>query len=111
MFFKIYKRHIEINIVKTGSVIHPTDILPAIDHCTSLPPFNNPIPITPPTIAWELDTGTSGKVGKFKEIKKLLMPCDANRNKTMEWDKTTTKAEIGEILSKSFPTVNITFFE
>ena len=51
MFFKMYKRHIEINIVKTGSVIHPTDILPAIDHFTSLPPFNNPIPITPPTIA------------------------------------------------------------
>jgi hypothetical protein len=29
-----------------------------------LPPFKKPIPITPPTIACELETGTKGKDGK-----------------------------------------------
>ena len=42
-----------------GSANQPIVILPAIDHCTSFPPFNNPIPMTAPTTACELETGTS----------------------------------------------------
>ena len=49
-----------------GKVIHPKEIRPAIDHCTSFPPFNKPIPITAPTTACELETGTRGIEGKFK---------------------------------------------
>ena len=56
-----------------GRVSHPKEIRPAIDHFTSLPPFNKPIPITAPTIACELDTGTRGIAGRFIEIRKLLI--------------------------------------
>ena len=55
----------DINAAKIGRVIHPKEIFLAIDHCTSLPPFNNPIPITPPTTACELETGTRGIDGKL----------------------------------------------
>ena len=51
----------------TGKATHPNEIRPAIDHCTSFPPFNSPIPITAPTTACELDTGTRGMDGKFKD--------------------------------------------
>ena len=111
MYFKIYKINIAITIVSKGKTTQPIEIFPATDHLTSFPPFKSPIPITPPTIACELETGTKGKAGKFKEIKKLLIPCDANKNKTIECDKTTTNADTGDSFSKSFPTVNITFFE
>ena len=74
----------EIRAAITGSVNHPKEIFPAIDHCTSLPPFNKPIPITPPTTACELDTGTRGMEGKLIDCKKLLIPCEANKNKTIE---------------------------
>ena len=57
-----------------GSVNQPIVILPATDHFTSLPPFNKPIPITAPTTACELDTGTSGIEGRFIDCKKLLIP-------------------------------------
>ena len=43
----------------------PIEIFPATDHLTSLPPFNKPMPITPPTIAWELETGTNGNEGNL----------------------------------------------
>ena len=52
----------------TGSVNQPIVIFPAISHCTSFPPFNKPIPITAPTTACELETGTRGgwkKVGLY----------------------------------------------
>ena len=55
-----------------------------MDHLTSLPPLSRPIPITPPIMAYELETGTKGKEGRLIEIKKLLNPSDANRNKTIE---------------------------
>ena len=105
------KISIEITIVIRGKTTQPIEIFPATDHFTSLPPFKSPTPITPPTIACELETGTKGKEGKFNEVKKLLIPCEANKNKTIECDKTTTKADKGDNLSKSAPTVNITFFE
>ena len=53
----------------------------------------------------------SPRDGKFNEIKKLLIPWEANKNKTMECDKTTTNADKGDNFIKSFPTVNITFLE
>ena len=31
------------------------------------------------------------------------MPCEANKNKTIECDNTITKADNGDNLSKSFP--------
>ena len=107
----MYKITIAISIVINGRITHPIEIFPATDHLTSLPPFNRPIPITPPTIAWELETGTNGNEGKFIEVKKLLNPSEANKNKTIEWDKTMTKADNGEIFNKSLPTVYITFLE
>ena len=94
-----------------GRTTQPIEIFPATDHLTSLPPFKKPMPMTPPTIACELETGTNGIAGKFNEVKKLLIPCEANKNKTMECERTITNADKGESLSKSFPTVNITFFE
>ena len=100
-----------MTIVIKGKTIQPIAIFPATDHLISLPPFKKPIPITPPTIACELETGTKGKDGKFNEIRKLLIPCEANKNKTMECDKTTTNADKGDNFIKSFPTVNITFLE
>ena len=65
IFCKINKIIIDINAATIGSDIHPKEIFLAIDHCTSLPPFNNPIPITPPTTACELETGTRGIAGKL----------------------------------------------
>ena len=94
-----------------GNVNQPIVILPAIPHCTSLPPFNKPIPMTAPTTACELETGTSGIDGRFIDCKKLLIPWEANKNKTIEWEITTIKAATGDIFNKSFPTVNITLFE
>ena len=41
----------EIIAAMIGSVNQPIVILPAIDHCTSFPPFNKPIPMTAPTTA------------------------------------------------------------
>ena len=111
MYFNKYKIRIAIIIVIKGKTTQPIEIFPAIDHLTSLPPFKRPMPITPPTIACELETGTKGKGGKFNEIRKLLIPCEANKNKTMECDKTTTNADKGDSFNKSFPTVNITFLE
>ena len=95
----------------TGSANQPIVILPAIDHCTSFPPFNKPIPMTAPTTAWELETGTKGIEGRFIDCKKLLIPWDANKNKTIEWEITTINAATGDIFNKSFPTVNITLLE
>ena len=42
------------------------------------------MPITAPTTACELETGTRGIEGKFIDCKKLLIPCEANKNKTIE---------------------------
>ena len=67
-----------------GKTIQPIAIFPAIFHFTSFPLFKRPIPITAPTIACELETGTSGIDGRLIEFKKLLMPCEAKRNKTIE---------------------------
>ena len=65
---------IEIKAAIIGNVIHPIVILPAIDHFTSFPPFNKPIPMTAPTTACELETGTKGMEGKLMDCKKLLIP-------------------------------------
>ena len=94
-----------------GRINHPIAIFPAISHCTSFPPLRIPIPMTAPTTACELETGTKGIAGRLMECKQLLIPCEANRNNTIEWAITTMKAAGGESLSKSLPMVNITFFE
>ena len=65
---------IDISAAITGKITQPIVILPAIFHCTSFPPFRIPIPMTAPTIACELDTGTRGIEGRFIEFKKLLIP-------------------------------------
>ena len=65
IFCKTNKIIKDINAARIGNKTQPTEIFLAIDHCTSLPPFNNPIPITPPTTACELETGTRGIEGKF----------------------------------------------
>ena len=74
MFERINNKIIEIIAAMIGSVNQPIVILPAIPHCTSFPPFNKPIPITAPTTACELETGTRGIDGKFIDCKKLLIP-------------------------------------
>ena len=68
-----------MNAAIIGSTTHPMAILPAISHCTSFPPLRIPIPMTAPTTACELETGTRGIAGKFMECKKLLIPCEANK--------------------------------
>ena len=70
-----------------------------------------PIPITAPTTACVLDTGTSGTVGRLCEIKKLNKDCDEKRNKTKAWDITTTNAINGDIFIIPLPMVFITFCE
>ena len=75
---------IDISAAITGKINQPTVILPAIFHCTSFPPFRMPMPMTAPTIACELDTGTRGMEGRFMEFKKLLMPWEAKTNNTTE---------------------------
>ena len=76
-----------------------------------LDPFARLIPITEPTTACELETGTSGKEGNPFETRKCFKPCEAKRNRTIELAKTTTKAVIGDSLKILEPTVSITFFE
>ena len=74
MFCNTKRDRKAIKAAMTGRINHPSAILPAIPHFTSLPPFNIPMPMIAPTIAWELDTGTRGIEGKLIEFKKLLMP-------------------------------------
>ena len=95
----------------TGVVTQPRLILPKILKFRFFPPFARLIPITAPTTVCELETGTSGKEGNPLEIKRSFNSWDANRNKTIELESTTTKAVIGESLNIPEPTVIITFFE
>ena len=74
MFCNIKRVKKAIKAAITGRITQPIAILPAIPHFTSFPPFRIPIPMTAPTIACELDTGTRGIEGRFIEFKKLLIP-------------------------------------
>ena len=47
-----------------GVVIQPIEIFPSTRHRTLRPPLSRPIPMTAPTTACELDTGTRGIVGR-----------------------------------------------
>ena len=71
---KRVKKAIKAAII--GRITQPKAIRLAIPHFTSFPPFRIPMPMTAPTIACELDTGTRGIEGRFMEFKKLLMPCE-----------------------------------
>jgi len=74
-------------------------------------PVKTPIPTIAPITACELETGTSGMVGKPCPFKKLSKPCEANRKSTMECAVTTTQAETGDSDTISCPIVIMTFFE
>ena len=67
MFCNTKRAKKAIKAAITGRMIQPKAILLAMPHFTSLPPFNIPIPMTAPTIAWELDTGTRGIEGRLIE--------------------------------------------
>ena len=56
-----------------GVVTQPLVIPATVFHCIPLPPLSSPMPITAPTIAWELDTGTSGMVGSPDEERVKLL--------------------------------------
>ncbi len=66
------------------------------------------MPRTAPTTACELDTGTSGMVGKSRLKRNASRPREANRNSTIEWDMTTTQAATGDNGSSPPPTVSMT---
>ena len=67
--------------------------------------------MTAPTIACELETGTSGMVGRPCEASRRSSPSEANTNNTTECAMTTTQAATGDIGTIPLPTVNITRFE
>ena len=64
-----------------------------------------------PTTACELETGTSGMVGRPREESQLSRPTEENRNSTSPWAMTTIRAEMGESWNSRDPTVSITRFE
>ena len=72
------------------------------------PPLARPMPITAPTTAWELETGTRGIAGRPWVMRKRSRLSDANINKTRDSARTTTRALMGESLNISLPTVFIT---
>ena len=65
MFCKTKRDKKAIKAAMTGRITQPSAILPAMPHLTSFPPFKMPMPMTAPTIACELDTGTRGIEGRF----------------------------------------------
>ena len=71
MFCNIKRVKKAIRVAITGRITQPKAILLAMLHFTSFPPFRIPMPMTAPTIAWELDTGTRGIEGRFIELKKI----------------------------------------
>ena len=78
---------IDAKKVASKTQIKPFTTPVSIDHWVVLSSFENItpkpiIPMTAPTIACELDTGTRGMAGKFVEFKKLLIPWDAKTNNT-----------------------------
>ena len=104
---KKYETTPEIRGVDT----QPALILPSIPKFIFLPPFAITIPITAPTTACELDTGTSGKEGRLIDSKNIFRSFEANTNSTIELAITTPSASIGDNLKILFPTVDITLFE
>ena len=50
-------------------------------------------------------------VGRSCDAKNASNPCDANRNRTTEWETTTTQAAIGDKGKRSPPTVIMTRLE
>jgi len=44
------------------------------------PPFKSPMPITAPTMAWELETGTNGMAGSPWPVSNRLIPWEEKRN-------------------------------
>jgi len=101
----------EIKAAVIGVNIHPTPILPSNLKLIFLPPLARPKPKTAPTTACELETGTSGKEGRFSITKKSFKVEDAKTKSVVELAKTTIKAPIGEISMMLDPTVSITLFE
>ena len=101
----------EIMAEVIGVITQPIPIFLRTPRLIFRPPFANPIPITAPTTAWELETGTRGKEGNPRLVSHIFKLSDANRNNTVELDKTTIKAAIGDILYMLFPTVIITRLE
>ena len=69
------------------------------------------MPMTAPTTACELDTGTSGMVGRSWLARKYSSPSEANRVSTMDCATTTTQAAIGDSGMIPPPTVIMTRLE
>ena len=67
--------------------------------------------MTAPTTACELETGTSGMVGRSCAASRRSRSSEANANNTMECAITTTQAATADIGTMPLPTVNITRFE
>jgi len=101
----------EIMAEVMGVITHPRPIFLRMPKLIFLPPLANPIPITAPTTACELETGTKGKEGKPIFVNQIFKFSDANKNKTVELESTTIKAAIGDILYILLPTVIITCLE
>ena len=90
-------------------VIQPKAMRPKVDQRTQVPPFIIPMPMTAPITACELETGTRGKDGRPLLVKKCCNPCEANKNKTKDWETTTIQATRGDMDIRLFPTVLMTF--
>ena len=91
-----------------GVVIHPDAIFPTIFIFIPFPLCVKAIPITDPTIACELDTGTRGIEGKWCDNNQYSRFCDAKRKSTSEEDNTTINADSGVSLKIFVLTVFMT---
>ena len=94
-----------------GVVIQPLVIPATVFQRILFPPFKRPIPITAPTIAWELETGTRGKEGRPWDFSQLSRATEEKINNTKECDQTTTAAITGDRSKIPLPTVSITRLE
>ena len=94
-----------------GVVIQPRAMRHKMDQRMPRPPLAMPMPITAPITACELETGTSGSVGSPLEDNKFCKPCEANINKTKDWETTTIQAIIGDMDITPLPMVRMILCE
>ena len=80
----------------TGVTIQPAIIFPKTCHFTAVIPCKMDIPKIAPTTACELETGTNGIVGSPYFSNNASSPCEAKRNRTIEWEITAIKADVDE---------------
>jgi hypothetical protein len=98
----------------TGVAAQPTAMPPTcLQRICRTPrmPFTAAMPITAPTMAWELETGMSGMGGRPRLSRKCWSATEEKRKSTTAWETTETNAPTGVSGRMPLPTVIITGFE